>query len=136
MCVVLTELKFEIATKSILTYKQCVFDNNNNNCYSLFYGKKYEINKLNKEVYIGHGIYRDYNYIKTTTGYYSYKYNNSYSSANALFVIPKGSKYVLGHDNVISEELDTYVSNQIIYVGRNNLINRWKTKIKIWMNIL
>lgn len=51
---------------------------------------------------------------------------------NFLFIIPKGAKYIEGCGNgytELPECHDNYISDQIIYLGRNNWFNRLIAKI-------
>ncbi len=51
-------------------------------------------------------------------GYHSYVYYKKYQS-NALFIIPKGTKYIQGYHNG-DEEIQNYVSESIILVKKLN----------------
>lgn len=53
--------------------------------------------------------------------------NSSNQKNNALFVIPAGSEIMSGYEND-KARLKNYVSTDIIFVGRNTFINRWRTR--------
>jgi len=97
---------------------------------------KYELGKLNKHVIINkkQADSRDVrignaNYGETLVeeGYHS-RNDSSIKDKTHLFMIPKGTKYITGGEN--SSDRDNYVSETIIYLGRNNWINRLIAKIK------
>ena len=45
-----------------------------------------------------------------------------------LFYIPKGTKYYIGKEGVASDAQPGYCSETIVYIGKNNWLNRLKAK--------
>ena len=45
-----------------------------------------------------------------------------------LFYIPKGTKYYIGKEGVATNAQPGYCSETIVYIGKNNWLNRLKAK--------
>lgn len=145
MCLLIFDKEYKINTtnKSIVCYKQVNYSSIG--VYSIIYPKRYKRLIRNSNVYIR--AYNDYNSIfyngsfskyKVKNGYHSYNCKNIFS--NSVFIIPKNTKYISGHQDcgINNEPIDTRVSETIIYIGRqysiitNIILWFYRIKDKIW----
>ncbi len=120
----------KVAEKNILVYKQLSRGN-----YSLHTNYKYKKGRVNPSITIESesGNYWEDGYWEDgyviNKGYHS-RNSASTESKSHLFIIPKGATYVEGGENEIRKQPDGYVSSTIIFVGRNNFINKFIAKLK------
>ena len=64
--------------------------------------------------------------LSSFTIYEGYHSNVKNENCNALFIIPKGTKYTEGFNN--DGTIKNYVSETIIFIGKNTFWNRLKAK--------
>lgn len=110
--------KVQIAEKNIPCYKHL---NSRNRTVAQYH--HYTRFKRNPKVYFG---IQNNAARRVNEGYHSRMLVNSETKSH-LFIIPKGSEFYEGRENSSSLELglDGYVSNRIIFIGKNNWFNRW-----------
>lgn len=126
MCLYLTESQKvpKIAEKDIICYK-ILREDNCSQVEGYFYKKGLQ---EHVDVSPKQFIYDSYSYIYQ--GYHSYKDKNRKHlyGKTCLFIIPKDTVYYKGGSNEVGN--DSYVSENIIYVGKDNWWNRFKIKHK------
>lgn len=97
-------------------------------CFKVLNGKRsdrgYVYQKFLKQPKVEFGFDSEGN---VTRGYHS-RTSHSIERKSHLFVIPKGSLYYTGGENTTVYD-ENYCSNQIIFIGRNNFINRLIAKM-------
>lgn len=113
------EFKFKIAEKDIICFKELFKDNTSYfTDYEYIKGVKNPIEDLVS-------IYDDFS-INAFSIYEGYHSNVKNENCNALFIIPKGTKYTEGFNN--NSKIKNYVSETIIFIGKNTFWNRLKAK--------
>lgn len=124
MCLRTQDPTIRVTEDDILVYKTLRYDNGDPEslAYNFVY-KKFEACPteylLPQELF-----YRSYYYVEK--GYHSDVKQRK--DSNALFVIPKGTKYIKGRFNDWPDRAN-YVSETIVYLGRLKPITAWFTKI-------
>lgn len=124
MCLRTQDPNIRVTEDDILVYKTLRYDNGDPE--SLVYNFVYkEFKACPTEYLLPEKIsHRSFYYVEK--GYHSDVKQRK--DSNALFVIPKGTKYIKGRLNVSSDRLN-YVSETIVYLGRLRPITAWFTKI-------
>lgn len=124
MCLYKQDKITKIAKRNILCYKQLLFGTS-----SYFYAYKYD--KMVKQPIVNFQFDQSdlSNGIAVYRGYHS-RNNKSSSNKSSLFVIPKGTKYTVGSEYYNSIIQDNYVSETIVYFGKNTFWNRLLAKFK------
>ena len=127
MCLKTKNNIFEKITESIPCYKY--LEKGNKSEYYYFKYRKFILNKLSIDK-----MKRDIDHLHSgfyaiNEGFHS-QINDNYFF-NKLFIIPKNSLIIKGYyDKPIDySNPDGYVSNQIIYIGKNNKFNRLIARI-------
>jgi hypothetical protein len=146
MCLFIPEKQFAIATAKENTPCYKALDDNNffKRAQSQHTGHRYSKYKIEDEPsfkrraldaveYTRNSTY-DKDYVEINQGFHSRIPRKSllFENASHLFVIPQGAEYVTGCENdqsSNSDYFDNYVSDKIIYCGRNNAFNRWIAKL-------
>lgn len=126
MCLYKKDKITKIAKCNILCYKQLLFTNS-----SYFYSYRYD--KMVKQPIVNFQITDNplgINYV-VYEGYHS-RNKRSTEDKSSLFVIPKGTKYTIGSENIFLniDRKDNYVSETIVYFGKNTFWNRLIAKFK------
>ncbi len=126
MCLNITkEAQEQKAISNIPVYKSLTFFNR-----SVHTDFRYWRFKKNKLVMLGLMVKRYSILIREINEGYHSRNNKNDSKKNYLFIIPKGAKFYEGSENDTDlTVIDGYVSNTIIYIGKNNMFNRWLGKI-------
>ncbi len=119
MCLYIKEnVVKEIAIVNIPVYKQLSKDGRSlmANFYYFRFWRNFKVNLKIIHDRFGYSLEQ---------GYHSRMWN-SVRSKDYLFIIPKGAEYYRGKENSHSSlaQEDGYISNTIIYVGKNNSFNR------------
>lgn len=122
MCLyILRDQKKQIATENIPCYKE-LYSNGKTTARNF----RYIVFQKNDKVHLfPRQLYSSSGKMELERGYHS-RLINSVQMKTHLFIIPKGSEYYMGRENDTDFEKpsDGYVSNNILYIGRNNFINR------------
>lgn len=132
MCLNIKETtKEQLAKENLPCYKHLMYNNSSPR------GFKYKRFRKNQEVDIK-PVYDFYSVRNEDSkkdrilehGYHSRR-PNSIEPKKDLFIIPKGSKYYIGRENSTNylQGLNGFVSSNIVYIGKNNMFNRWIGKI-------
>lgn len=124
------EPKIEIAKRNIICYK-----NLNGSTSECSYWK-YELGVTNPTVEFGISEPDRGNRYSINQGYHSRTNSVIYSKQhnNCIFMIPKGAKYIKGSESSLKNKNDNYVSETIIYIGKNTRWNRIKAKFKTYVS--
>ena len=115
------EFKFKIAEKDIICFK--TLERNNISTITEYRYIKGIKNPIVDIIFIGYA-----DGFRINEGYHS---NIENENCNALFIIPKGTKYTEGFNNLST--IKNYVSETIIFIGRNTSWNRFKAKFGIYV---
>jgi len=115
-----------IAKKSILVYKRlCYYQSGARSEHMHYLWQRYK-----KQPIIKLKPIKNWSYWEIYEGYHSRKsgkYQHLSDRPNAIFVIPKGTRYIEAKEN--SSSVDNYVSENLIFIGKMNIITWLIAKI-------
>jgi hypothetical protein len=144
MCLKTKTPEILIADKDIICYKESTGLQKTGGCYvssprnyQYFPGEIAPIVELKADidlVFSWDGIWPETGNYRVEEGYHSHVKNYS-PGESAVFLIPKGTKYISGWYNQ-NPMIKNYVSETIIFIGRDNKKTRFKLKLKaLWNRI-
>ena len=92
----------KIARRDIPCYKVLAWENDDEAC-AVIYPFRYKVGEIQDRVEIDPIFYTEH--AKINRGYHSYKKDKPFRGCNALFVIPKGTKYWANKEEYVSERI-------------------------------
>lgn len=116
------EYPFRVATKNIVVYKSL---NKSFSAYMNYLYSPLKVNFIPKNSISNNILYvKDGSYLtgfsEVNVGFHSRIHKESLHYNNSIFIIPKGSKYLVGREYYNDHKENNYVSNHIVYVGKRD----------------